>query len=363
MRGIRLAGLVVCVVTFFGAPDAGGLTAADAPAKAEAKPDPHADALQKKGLARSGGAIVLAEEAEVLEGMKELRGARKQADREALLRKKAEDKVAANQKFIKDGTREFRDLEKRLPKIKDVTAHNRTVTRMNALVTKVKEAIESQKDLEEEANKVPVEGQTRFVDGLMELAPKVDALAAKYKTAAAEAAVKSVVDKVNAGAGTKVKAGPSPEFAMAVDEVGKWRSQVDSEAIPLRAEGGIHSVDVLVNGERVRMIVDTGASHVVLPHEVAQKLNMTPGENDPTVQMKLANGAIIDGKLMTLKSVRVGRFTVDNTSCIVLQEGLSDPPTILGMSYLSHFVVKLGRGELHLTEVTEGKKPAAAPGK
>jgi clan AA aspartic protease (TIGR02281 family) len=363
MRGIRLAGLLVGVVAFVGALDASGLMAADAPVKAEANADPHAEALQEKGLARAGGAIVLADEAAVLEGMKELRLARKQAEREALLRKKAEDKVAANQKFIKDGTKEFRDLEKRLPKIKDVSAHNRTVTRMNALVTKVKEAIESQKDLEEEANKVPVEGQTKFVDGLMELAPKVDALAAKYKAVASDAAVKSLVDKVNSGAKTKAKAGPSPEFTLAVDEVGKWRSQVDSEAIPLRAEGGVNSVDVLVNGERLRMIVDTGASHVVLPHEVAQKLNMTPGENDPTVQMRLANGAIIDGKLMGLKSVRVGRFTVNNTSCIVLQEGLSNPPTILGMSFLSHFVVKLGRGELYLTEVTDGKKDSAAPAK
>jgi clan AA aspartic protease (TIGR02281 family) len=363
MRGIRLAGLLVCGVAFLVTPDAGGLRAEDAPARADAKPDPHADALKEKGLARAGGAIVLAEEAKVLEGMKELRQARKQAEREALMRKKAEDKVAANQKFIRDGTKEFRDLEKRLPKIKDVSAHNRTVTRMNALVTKVKEAIESQKDLEEEANKVPVEGQTKFVDGLMELAPKVDALAAKYKTAAADAGVKSVVDKVNAGAATKAKVAPSPDFTMAVDEIGNWRSQVDSEAIPLRAEGGVHSVDVLVNGERLRMIVDTGASHVVLPHEVAQKLNMTPGENDPKIQMKLANGAIIDGTLMSLKAVRVGRFTVDNTSCVVLQEGLSDPPTILGMSFLSHFVVKLGRGELYLTELTDGKKAAATPAK
>ena len=43
-------------------------------------------------------------------------------------------KIAANQKLIKDGTKEFKDLEKRLPKIKDVQTHNRIVTRMNALV-------------------------------------------------------------------------------------------------------------------------------------------------------------------------------------------------------------------------------------
>ena len=95
---------------------------------------------------------------------------------------------------------------------------------------------------------------------------------------------------------------------------------------------------------------------------MAEKLKLTPGEQDPTVKMKLANGAIIDGKLMTLKSVRVGRFTVNNVSCIMLQEGLSDPPTILGTSFLSHFVVKLSQsaGELHLRDVGDGSKGAGA---
>jgi aspartyl protease family protein len=121
-------------------------------------------------------------------------------------------------------------------------------------------------------------------------------------------------------------------------------------------------VEVVVNGEPLQMLLDTGASHVTLPFEVARKLKLEPGENDPTVQMRLANGAIIEGKLMTLKSVRVGRFTVTNVSCVVLQEGLSDPPTILGTSFLSHFVVKLSQSarELYLTELGDGGKTPGA---
>jgi predicted aspartyl protease len=56
---------------------------------------------------------------------------------------------------------------------------------------------------------------------------------------------------------------------------------------------------------------------------------------------------------MSLKSVRVGRFSVDNVSCVVFQEGLTDAQTVLGTSFLSHFVVKLNQrgNELYLTEV------------
>ena len=375
MPRFRFAGVVVCATTFCGVWCVVALSArADAPkaaapkidlpsgaAKADLKPDPNADALKDKGLVKSGDAFVLADEAPVLSAAKSLRLARKQADRESLLRKKAEDKVAANQKFIKDGVKEYKDLEKRLAKVKDVSTHNRMVGRMNALASKVKESIDNQKDLEAEANKVSSEAKTKYIDELMALAPKVDAAAAKYKMLAADLAVKSVIDRLNAKGGAKVAVRPSPEFNAAVDEVATWRSQIDSEAIPLREDHGVYSVEVLVNGERLRMLVDTGASHVTLPYEVAKKLDLTPGENDPTVQMQLADGVLVDGKLMTLKSVRVGRFTVENVSCIVFPEGLPKASTILGTSFLSHFVVKLSQsaGELYLTEVGDGKKPTA----
>lgn len=349
MHRMAATGFVVCAVM---------LVAADAPK------DPNVKALEAKGLLRSGAAFVLAEEKVVLEGMKGLRQARGAAERETSRRKAAEARIAANQKLIKDGTKEFKELEKRLPKMKDVSIHNRTVTRMNALADRVKGAIEGQKDLEEEANKISAEAKTKFIEELTALAPKVDAAAAKYKALAADAGVKSAVAKLNAGANPKVSIGPSPEFNRAIDDVATWRSQIESEAIPMRDDGGVFSIEAVVNGERIRMLVDTGASYVTLPFEVAKKVGLTPGEQDPTVQMKLANGAVIDGKLMSLKTVRVGRFTVDNCACVVFQEGLTDAATILGGSYLSHFVVKMNQStrELHLTEVGEGKTTAGASG-
>jgi len=349
MRFIRGSSLVVFLTAVLGAADA-------------TSSDPAEATLKAKGFVRSGNNYALSDEAPILEGLKTLQQARKQAEREAVQRKAAEGKISANQKVIKDGTKEFKDLEKRLPKIKDVQTHNRLVTRMNALVDKVKEAVASQKDLEEAANKVPSEGKTKFVDALMALAPKVEALNAKYKLLAADPNVKAAADKVIARSNPKVKVGPSPEFQMALDQVTTWRAALDSEAIPMREDHGVYTIEALVNGESLRMMVDTGATHITLPFEVAKKLNAEPGEQDPLVHMKLANGAIIDGKLVTLKSVRVGRFTVDNVTCVVLQEGLSDPPTMLGSSFLSHFVVKLSQSarEMYLTEVTDTKTAASA---
>ena len=149
--------------------------------------------------------------------------------------------------------------------------------------------------------------------------------------------------------------GPTSEFSSSVAELKKWQSAVESEAIPLTENHGIHMVDAMLNGEHFVLGFDTGASAITLPAEVAEKLSMIPGEQDPTVQMQLADGNLIEGKQMTLKSVRVGRFTLSDVSCIVLQKGLHDAPSILGGSFLNHFIVKLDPGakELHLTQLKE----------
>ena len=348
MRSVFVAGIVV-MVALAGSRSLG----------AEA-----ADELADKGLVKSGSGYVLAEEKELLEGIKTLRETKRAADLETRQRAAAEKKIADNRKVKKDSIKEYEDVERRLPNVKDATAHNRLVARANLMVRKIKEAEAAEKDLEEAANKLGSEAKTKFVDEMAVWEPKFDEAVKKYNVVVRDGTVKAALEKLNAGAeGTKLTAGPSAEFTAAVADLDRWRSEVNSEAIPMRDEHGVYTVEVLVNGERLRMVVDTGASHVTLPWETAEKLKITPGEKDRDVKMKLANGAIIDGKLITLKSVRVGRFTVNDVTCVVLQQGLSDPPTMLGSSFFSHFVVKINqnKGELHLTEVTTGGKKAGTP--
>ena len=127
----------------------------------------------------------------------------------------------------------------------------------------------------------------------------------------------------------------------------------------MREEHGIHVVEALLNGEQFQMEVDTGASTISLPGEVAEKLNLKPTDQDQTVQMILANGATIEGKLMSLKSVRVGRFTIEDVPCVVLQKGMPKAATLLGGSFLNHFIVKMDNAanELHLTELKDANQP------
>jgi clan AA aspartic protease (TIGR02281 family) len=159
--------------------------------------------------------------------------------------------------------------------------------------------------------------------------------------------------------------GPSPEATAALVDLKKWGSEVDSEAIPMRDHGGTHQIDVQLAGEHFMMDVDTGASFILLPGEIAEQLKMSPGEQDRTLQLRLANGSRIEGKEKTIKSVRVGRFTLEDVPCVVLEKGLPNAPLLLGGSFLNHFIVKLdpGTNELRLTalKAAAATKPSIKP--
>ncbi|MDB5305730.1 MAG: hypothetical protein JWM97_3279 [Phycisphaerales bacterium] len=315
---------------------------------------PAKDALKEQGLTKAGTAYVVTEEADVLAGMKTLRDEKKAVDTDNRTRMGYEAKLAADRKFLKDSKKEAQGLEERLAVVRDANTHNRMVARLNLLIVKAGEAIDEQKELADKISKVGSDSQTKFVDDLMSLSEKADAATEKYEKLADDPDVKSALAKAT----PHLPLGPTPEFTAAIAELKKWREKVETEAIPLLEQGGVHLVDVRVNNESVPMILDPGSSTILLPGDVAEKLKMVPGPQDPTVQMRIADGSIVEGRQMMIKSVRVGRFTIENVACVVLQTNLKEAPALLGNSFLSHFIVKLDQkaGKLHLTEVESGDK-------
>jgi clan AA aspartic protease (TIGR02281 family) len=335
-----------------------------APAAENAGKDPLKDA----GLVRSGNVFVLPDDAAVVSGVASLRKTKMAADQETRARHAIDLQLAAKRNAVENDYKEWNTLQTKLSLVTDVGVHNRIVMRMNRLVADQKQAIQAQKDLEEQAGKTSTSAKTKFVDDVASLNTKADAVAERYKALANDPAVKGAISSMNATSLTKVALGPTAEFSAAVAELKKWQSAVESEAIPLIERNGIHMVDALLNGEHFVLGLDTGASAVTLPFEIAEKLNLVPGEQDPTIKMQLADGNLIEGKQMTLKTVRVGRFTVQNVTCVVLQKDLKDAPSILGGSFLNHFIFRIdpGANELHLSQIQEDApaklaRPSAKP--
>jgi aspartyl protease family protein len=103
-------------------------------------------------------------------------------------------------------------------------------------------------------------------------------------------------------------------------------------------------VEPMINGTRLRMLVDTGASLVVLPREDARRLGINPAASEFRAAVSTANGSVLVAPIL-LKEITVGGVSVRDVRAAVfpdnkLQVGL------LGMSFLSklsYFEVAGGR--------------------
>lgn len=126
------------------------------------------------------------------------------------------------------------------------------------------------------------------------------------------------------------------------DELG---SRVMGELLPRRgvvdADGAVNfrrdrdghfHVEALVDGSRLRFIVDTGASNVVLTPSDARRLGYDPDGLDYSLVTETAGGSG-RGAPITLREVSVGDITLAGVSAMVIQVEMTE--SLLGMSFLS----------------------------
>jgi aspartyl protease family protein len=97
------------------------------------------------------------------------------------------------------------------------------------------------------------------------------------------------------------------------------------------ATDGHYHVIAKVNGERIEMLVDTGASTVVLPIEAAKDLGVDVGALSFSTPFETANGRVM-GASFRLKVVEIGGIVRRNVAASVVPD--LDKP-LLGMSFIN----------------------------
>lgn len=103
-----------------------------------------------------------------------------------------------------------------------------------------------------------------------------------------------------------------------------------SKAITLqRNRSGHYVADGFINGERVSFLLDTGASDISVPGDLAEKLGLQRG---PAQQYNTANG-LITGYLTRLDSVRLGDIELRDVRASINPREQGDE-LLLGMSFL-----------------------------
>lgn len=102
-------------------------------------------------------------------------------------------------------------------------------------------------------------------------------------------------------------------------------------------------VDVLLeNSVSARLIVDTGASIIVVTKNIADKLGIKSEEIGTKMEVILANGTKAEAVPFILKSVKVGEVEAKNIRAAITENGPGEGADgLLGMSFLNNFIIRV----------------------
>lgn len=128
--------------------------------------------------------------------------------------------------------------------------------------------------------------------------------------------------------GDRLLAGLMPGRAVVVTT-----SEGTQEIILHKSMSGHFEANVTVNGKPVHMLVDTGASSVVLSSSDAQAIGLNPENLSFTVSIMTANGRS-NAAAVRLSELAIGPIVRRDIPALVASEGRLDQ-SLLGMSFLS----------------------------
>lgn len=128
------------------------------------------------------------------------------------------------------------------------------------------------------------------------------------------------------------------------EEAERLKLEFRPKQITVDKEKGYMVVDALLNKKvNVSLVVDTGASIVLLTNRVAKKLGVDVKRQGSPIQLQVADGRKVEARFIVLESIKIkdaeakdveAAILMDNSQQIGFNDGL------LGMSYLRRFNFK-----------------------
>ncbi|QDU27521.1 hypothetical protein ETAA8_26090 [Anatilimnocola aggregata] len=233
--------------------------------------------------------------------------------------------------------------------------HNRLVGALNAIGGQIQLGIQQQEksgDKVKAARGKSAIAREAYTEKLLELrtaATKVEQIWAK---AAADPNSQAALAKVNEVLKKSLALKPTPVFTVAERQLALLEDKILSENIPLRDDDDTLWASVMINGKHTKeMVVDSGATSLALPYEMAKEMGIEPNSTDQPIRLILADGREIPGFRKTLSSVRVGKFLVENVECVVMDQVAIKAVPLLGMSFLGNFKFEVDKARAILKMV------------
>jgi clan AA aspartic protease (TIGR02281 family) len=326
---------------------------------ASAQADELADAkaaLTKAGLRPTATGVVMPAEAELSKELARSVSLRKQLTQALKAQQAVEQQRLQGQQTLTALRQQHVALNAQLVGVTDVSTNNRIVGALEAMRGQHELVEEQLKQLEttlKEARGKANDAREAYVDYVLNTRKLVDRIELDYETKASDPEAKAALDLLNKAFGKSLAITPSAGFTSNVKKLKALEDTVLSESIPLRVEGAnTFMVSTVINGKHTQeMVLDSGASMISLPAAMATKFGLEPGSKDPKILLTLADGRVIEGYKMTLKSVRVGKFIVENVDCAVLGADAIRAEPLLGMSFLGQFKFEVDAAASSLTMV------------
>jgi aspartyl protease family protein len=120
-------------------------------------------------------------------------------------------------------------------------------------------------------------------------------------------------------------------------------SRVTGEAELRRAWDGHYRAEAEVNGVDLKLMIDTGASMVLIPYEQAARIGINPATLDYSLPVTTANGRSSVAPVQ-LSSIKVGPIAVFDVPAAVAQPGRLKTG-LLGMSFLDRLAETSFQGD------------------
>ncbi|MDP2247207.1 MAG: retropepsin-like aspartic protease, partial [Nitrosomonadales bacterium] len=103
--------------------------------------------------------------------------------------------------------------------------------------------------------------------------------------------------------------------------------------------------EALINGTKINVMVDTGATGVAISQQVADNLGL---QSRTAIRTRTANGDTV-AYVTRLESIKIGGVEAKDVSAMIAP-GLGGD-VLLGMSFLGRMDVRLYKGEMTITQV------------
>jgi aspartyl protease family protein len=145
-----------------------------------------------------------------------------------------------------------------------------------------------------------------------------------------------------------VRIGPSPSALAAAPQSAGANASSSRTVTLSRSSDGHFRTDARIDGRRLELVVDTGASQIALRASDAARLGIHPTARDYSVRVSTANG-ITRAALVQLLRVEIDDIVVRDVPALVHPDETLGV-NLLGMSFLSRVRWTHERGKLILEQ-------------